>query len=153
MNGAMFLLIRLQVKGWVRRQFSGGSAKRTVFAIVGGLMFLLWLSSIVVSSAFQQPKGEAEILAVVPLYITGFLLMTLFMGSDDRAIAFTPAEIDALFPGPFSRRELVLFKLFKLALASVLGGALFGLMMRRFAVSLPASMAGMSLATYISPAP
>ena len=35
MHHALLKLVRLQLKGWVRRQFTGGSLRRTVFVIVG----------------------------------------------------------------------------------------------------------------------
>lgn len=146
MNRALLTLLRLQLKGWVRRQFSGGSIRRTVFAVLGLVMFLLWLTSVALGAVYQQPRTPEEVMALLPFYLTGFALLPIVFGNEDRAIAFTPAEVDFLFPGPFGRRELILFKMLKLALSSVMGGLFFGLVLRRSAATLPSAMLGAALA-------
>jgi hypothetical protein len=146
MHRALFLLIRLQFKGWFRRQFTGGSARRFIFGILGALLFLLWFSSMAVGAAFQRPRSPDEILSILPLYLTAFALLPLVMGVDDRAISFTPAEIDFLFPGPFSRRDLVLYKMVKLAIGSAAGGVFFALVLRQNASTFLSGLAGAVLA-------
>ncbi len=142
MRSALFKLMRLQFRGWLRRQFTGGSTRRLVFGVLGTIMFLLWISGVVIGTAIQKSRPAEDILATLPLYLTAFALLPIVLGSDDRAIAFSPAEIDFLFPGPFTRRELVLYKMFKLLLSSVAGGIFFGFVLRRLAASLPVSIAG-----------
>jgi hypothetical protein len=132
---ALLLLIRKQLRGFLRRQFTGGSTKRTVFTILGIGAFILWLGSIGLSAAFQKGKAPEEISAFLPLYLTGFALLPIIFGNDDRAIAFTPAEIDFLFPGPFSRRDLVLYKMLKLVLSSIFGGVILSIWLKRFSSS------------------
>lgn len=135
MHRALLLLIRLQFKGFVRRQFTGGSTRRTVFTILGIGAFILWLGSIILSAAVQKSKPPEEILTFLPLYLTGFALIPIVFGNEERAIAFSPAEIDFLFPGPFSRRDLVLFKMLKLVLGSIFGGILLSIWLKRFSSS------------------
>lgn len=142
MHRALLKLMRLQLKGWVRRQFSAGSIRRTVFTILGIGMFLVWFLSLVFSAALSKSRPPEEILATMPFYLAGFALLPLVLGNDDRAIAFSPAEIDFLFAGPFSRRELVLYKMIKLVLTSVLGGLFFALILRRQATSFGTCAAG-----------
>ena len=50
----------------------------------------------------------------LPIMILGFCLLSIFGPAGELAIAFTPAEVDFLFPAPFHRRELLIYKLAKL---------------------------------------
>ena len=43
------------------------------------------------------------------------------------AISFTPAEVDFLFPAPFHRRELLIYKLVKLFIGSVFMALFFSM--------------------------
>src|SRR5438128_1831053 len=125
MRRALFKLMWLQLKGWVRRQFTGGSVRRIVFGVLGAGMFVLWISGVVLGTAFAKSRPAEDILGTLPLYLTVFAFLPIVLGSDDRAIAFTPAEVDFLFPGPFGRRDLVLYKMTKLLLSSAVGGIFF----------------------------
>ncbi len=58
---------------------------------------------------------------------------------------FTPAEVDFLFAAPFSRRELLLYKLAKSGLAVVIISAFFALMMQMSLRSLAAGFVGVLL--------
>jgi hypothetical protein len=142
MHTALLTLMRLQATGWIRRQFSGGSVRRTIVSVLAAAMFLLWFSSLAIGSAFQSSMAADEILAILPPCLTAFALLPLLLGADDRAIAFTPAEVDFLFPGPFSRRDLVFFKLLRMTLGAILGGVFFAFMLKRMATSLPVAAAG-----------
>ncbi len=51
--------------------------------------------------------------------ILGFCLLIIFGPAGEMAISFTPAEIDFLFPAPFHRRELLIYKLAKLFIGAV----------------------------------
>lgn len=146
MHPALLKLIRLQLRGWIRRQFKGGSLRRTVFMILGGGAFLLWLTSLAVAAALQGSRPPEDVLATLPFYLTAFALLPIIVGNDDRAIAFSPAEIDFLFSGPFSRRHLVAYKMFKLVLGSLLGGVLFSLWLNRIVGFFPTAVAGATLA-------
>jgi len=145
LHPALLKLIRLQVRGWLRRQFKGGSLRRTVFMILGGGAFLLWFASMALSAALSKSQPPEQIMATLPFYLTAFALLPIIVGNDDRAIAFSPAEIDFLFSGPFSRRQLVGYKMFKLVLGSVLGGLLFSLWLNRIVGFFPTAVVGASL--------
>ena len=54
---------------------------------------------------------------LAPLYLLGFTLLFAFTSAGEVAVSFTPAEVDFLFSAPFDRRELLLYKLAKTALA------------------------------------
>lgn len=145
MHPALLKLMRLQFKGWIRRQFTGGSGTRKVFAALGFIFFLIWLVSASIGMAFHKPLPAESILGTLPVYLTAFALLPLIFGNDDRAIAFTPAEIDFLFPGPFSRRHLVVYKMVKLVLGSIAGGLIFSLWMRSLAGTIATAIVGSTL--------
>ena len=50
--------------------------------------------------------------SVVPAALLGLLLMALFTATRQEGIVFSPAEVDFLFSGPFTRRQLLFYKLF-----------------------------------------
>ncbi len=50
-------------------------------------------------------------------------LMFVFTSAGEKALYFTPSEVDFLFPAPFHRRELLIFKLAKIAGRPRLHGA------------------------------
>ena len=62
----------------------------------------------------QQLTGAAAPFA--PLALFGFTLLFVFTSAGEAAIYFTPAEVDLLFAAPFTRRELLIYKLAKTAL-------------------------------------
>lgn len=136
----------MQLRGWLRRQFTGGSIKRTIFGVIAAVMFLVWFGAAALGSAAQPARSADDILALLPVYLTLFALLPVVLGNDDRAIAFSQAEIAFLFPGPFRRRDLVLFKMVKLSLGSLIGGLIFANMLRRYSGSFANGVAGATLA-------
>jgi hypothetical protein len=56
----------------------------------------------------QTPDTLRESL---PLALLGYCLLSVLSGADRRGIHFTPAEIDFLFSAPFTRRQLLVYKL------------------------------------------
>ena len=46
-----------------------------------------------------------------PLFFVAYCLLILLFSPGDKAFAFTPAEVSFLFPGPFSRRSLLAYKI------------------------------------------
>ena len=75
----------------------------------------------------RQLTGAAAPFA--PLALFGFTLLFVFTSAGETAVYFTPAEVDLLFAAPFTRRELLIYKLAKTALALVFMSAFFSLMM------------------------
>ncbi len=61
----------------------------------------------------------------LPLLIFGFCLLLILGPAGELAFAFRPAEVDFLFPAPFERRELLIYKLAKV----LCGAALMALLL------------------------
>lgn len=133
MNPALLKLIYLQGRGMLRRMTRGaGTARRIVFFVVGAMLFIMWLLSGVANS-FMRRSDPARVRAVTPLAILGVCILTAITSAGDKAIAFTPGEVDQLFPGPFSRRELLAYKILKSLFAAMLTGLILSIALLRHA--------------------
>jgi hypothetical protein len=81
-----------------------------------------------------------------PLVLLGFALLSIGTSMGEVAIYFTPAEVDFLFAAPFSRQELLLYKLRQSIRNAVVAGTLFTLVSSRFAPHILGAWLGCVLA-------
>lgn len=130
---ALLLLLRLRWRAMLRRTVRGMGTKRgAVLFILGLLLVLLWVAPAVFMS-FRGERGDAEwFRAFVPLGMMAMCLLSLMTSVGERAIYFTPGEVEFLFPGPFSRREVLGFKLLGTVLNVTVMGLIFSLFVRRY---------------------
>lgn len=141
MPPSLLLLLRLRFRAALRRVFRAGSAKRLVITIIGVAMFLTWLLPQLLFGLLSKTKSPPEpVLLIGPLILGALCLTPILLGTGFGAVAFSPAETDFLFPGPFSRRQLLAYKL-----ASALGGiclmsVFFSVFCLRFAGSWPGAL-------------
>jgi hypothetical protein len=112
---SLMLLARLRFAAWLRGIRRGMSSKRGVaFFIIGVLILLTSLLPSILGRLTRSDLGRAgydseRVRDVAPLVGLAF---TLFMVvRTGNFISFSRAEINFLFPGPFSRRQLVLWKI------------------------------------------
>jgi hypothetical protein len=128
---------------------SGGSPLRRWLRFAAVALFALWiLTRSVESFVFTSAVPSEAILDKAPYYIAILAAIPLVFGNEDRAIAFSPPEIDFLFAGPFARRDLVLYKLTRVAIASLFGGILGVIGLSTVISSWPARLLGASLALF-----
>ncbi len=73
-------------------------------------------------------------------------MMFVFTSAGEKAIMFSPAEIDFLFPVAVPRRELLIYKLFKTAIGLVFMSLLFSIIWRIYFRSWLSGFVGMMLA-------
>jgi hypothetical protein len=109
---ALWLLLRLRSWGWLRRLGRRMySLKGAALAIVGLLVFVVWL----LPAVLLTPPASAEHLELVrrfgPLVMFALCLLNVVTSAGEKAIYFSPAEVNFLFAGPFSRRQLLAYKL------------------------------------------
>jgi len=127
-SGALALLFYLRMRASLRRmRRSVGTRKGMVFAVFGVLVLILWLGPLLARGFVVEPGDPAEIRGFVPYALVFFLLMALLTSVGERAIYFSPAEINLLFSGPFSRRQLVLYKIGTIAMGIMLSSLFFGI--------------------------
>ena len=75
-----------------------------------------------------------------------FVVLNVVSLIGERSLYFTPSEVDFLFPGPFSRREILMYKILGSVTAAIYFGLLFPVMVLRYIHSWPAAAAGFFLA-------
>jgi hypothetical protein len=146
---ALRRLMALQARGWLRRQITGGSPLRRLLRLVAVALFVLWMVTRAMRGfTFATPVASEAILDKAPYYIAVLAVIPLLFGNEDRALAFSPPEIDFLFAGPFARRDLVLYKLARVAIASLFGGMLAVIGLSTVIVFWPARLLGAALGLF-----
>ncbi len=116
MHPALWKLRRLLVRAALRRL---GRAMLTPQGAVVGVLGLCFLSFMVanafITSASMGDSLHSEILPVIlaatPLVLLVMTLISVFTSAGDKVISFSPSEVDLLFAGPFSRKQLLVYKL------------------------------------------
>lgn len=115
----LVLLLGLQAKAWLRRVTRGVLTVRgSIFMVLGLLAF----AGIAISQ-YQVDEGARDGIAFQrfgPLGLLGLTLLSIFGSSRHRGIYFSPAEIDLLFSAPFTRRQLLGYRIGFLAFQSML---------------------------------
>src|SRR6478735_10646081 len=129
---ALIHLLRLQATAFTRRLWRAVKRpKGAVLFVFGVIFFVLWLG-FSMFTARMQPTDIESVRVVTPLLLLGVCLLTSVTSAGDKAIAFTPGEVDFLFPGPFTRRQLLLFKLTKSTGAAIATSAMLACALMRY---------------------
>ena len=111
MNRALWFLLGLQLRGWLRfGTRSLGTVKGALMALVGLSVFALWLGSLFLTERTPAYTRE-KILEYGPAALLAYCLLNVVSTSGERAVYFSPGEVNFLFPAPFGRRELLAYKL------------------------------------------
>jgi Putative ABC exporter len=130
MHPALYKLTLLTFKASVRRLFRGARTVRGALLIVFtiGIFAMMIGPSLFVATLRNNPAGRifsglAE--PYLPLLLLGVTLMFIFTTAGERALYFSPSEVDFLFPAPFHRRDILVFKLTKLLVGLILMSLIF----------------------------
>ncbi len=141
MHPALIHLIRLQYRGKIRNGIQKLKTLRGAFYFVMMLlMFGFWLGpqiAVMIMQANENPerfRQSAENFRLFfPYGMLVFCLASVVFSSAEKAIYFKPNEIDFLFPGPFHRRELLIYKIITLLIGALFPALLFSCFLLRFA--------------------
>jgi ABC-2 type transport system permease protein len=110
---ALWLLLGLQTRAWLR---SAGRSLRTVkgalLALLGLLVFLPWMLSLVLAPATTAGMSAEVVRTWGPGWLLLYCVVNVLLSSGERALYFNPAEVQFLFPAPFSRRQILAYKLY-----------------------------------------
>lgn len=117
MNRALWFLLGLRLKSWLRRL---GRNLRTVRGVlltgIFSLMSCFWLGSMVVQAVTiaRQDKPTETSLWVEqwgPWILLLYCLWSVIGRPQQSPLNFTLPEVQFLFAGPFSRRQILIYKL------------------------------------------
>jgi hypothetical protein len=143
---ALFTLLGLHFRGKLRHSLRGARTPRgLMFLVLGILVLSLWLGP-ALYRALRVPHADPQMVrAVAPFAILGFCLSNLFTSFGDSAVPFTGAEVDFLFPAPFSRRSLLGYKILKTSLGTAFTTLIFSILLLRYSTSWIACFVGIWL--------
>jgi hypothetical protein len=140
---ALLTLMNLQFRGQVRRALRGArTPKGAAFVVVGAAVVLLWLGPAVVTSFMMNRADPSHVRAAIPPILLAMALVSAVAHGGDKAVSFTPAEVNFLFPGPFTRRQLLVYKLTKSTIGAALTSLFLSLVLLRYATLWVACVAG-----------
>ena len=146
MNAALWLLIGLQMRGWLRYLMrSLRTLKGALLALVGLAVFVPWLLALILMPRPSDAVLGHDLRDAGPALLLLYCFMNVVFSTGERAIYFPPAEVNLLFPGPFGRRELLGYKIVSTLILSLPTALLMSLVLRAYSSWLAASFAGMLL--------
>ena len=96
------------------------------------------------------PSDPAIARSSIPIGLLLFCLLNLIFTKRDTGIAFLPAEVDFLFPAPFQRSELLLYKIVGAAITSSCLALFFSAFLLRYISLWIAGLIGIALALEVS---
>jgi hypothetical protein len=144
----MLFLYQRTLVNRLRRQAARAKSPRYLAAVVMGMLYIWW-------ALFRNSQlGGGPLASLVKTDIavpiaSAFMLLSAarwwIFGAERGALAFTPAEVQFLFPAPVSRRQLVHAKLINLQLVILLNTAIFSVLLRGGGGSVEGWQRGLSL--------
>jgi hypothetical protein len=113
---ALWLLMRLRLIGWFRRiGVRMSTPKGALLTIFSALILVSWCGSMVVGAVFAPQSADPETLArterIGPFGMLGYCVLILLSSGGNPAVNFSLAEVQFLFSAPFTRRQLLAYKL------------------------------------------
>src|SRR4051812_38858166 len=141
---ALLFLYRLQSRAVVRRLVGNlGTVKGVLLFVFGLAVIALWLAPSL-WQAMRMPRTDPKVVQdVVPVLLLATCLLQAFTSGGERAIPFTPAEVDFLFPGPFTRRQLLAYKVGKAVAGMLFSATLLSIVLLRHAAGWGEAWAGL----------
>src|SRR5688572_23878760 len=151
--GVFAYLTGVSIRNRFRSMAKQIRSPRYAFALIVGIGYIWYF----LFNRTRMPNGreggpfgsiEVELLASVGLFIL-FMRWWLF-GNDRSALAFTPAEVQFLFPAPVTRQALIQFKLLRAQIAIIFNALLWVLLFGRGGAELPPLLRFLSIWALLS---
>lgn len=124
---ALSQMLRLQARGRMRRlRGSFATPRRLALSICAALLACVWLGNVVLSVLFREPYAVDAISGWVRVGLTVYAVWHLVRTAWERpqqSLAWSPAEEEFLVGGPFTRRQLVQYRLLVIACSAVFKAA------------------------------
>jgi hypothetical protein len=104
-------LILMRYRAVVRRLVRG-NAKRKVFVVLGLVLMALYLIPTMLSAQSSKTAINPEsVQRWLPLWMLIAASFQIIARGTKPPVNFQPAELDLVLPGPFSRRQLIVYQL------------------------------------------
>ncbi|HSR92812.1 MAG TPA: putative ABC exporter domain-containing protein, partial [Gemmatimonadales bacterium] len=130
LNAAVYLVSR-SLKNWLLVRLRKLTSPRYVVALLLGVAYLWFFLGLRHLSPTQSPGGAETASRVGALLLLLAILRWWVFGADRTALAFSPAEIQFLFPAPVTRRQLILFKLLRAQVLLLVNVLVWTVLIRR----------------------
>ncbi|MBN2309604.1 MAG: hypothetical protein JXR94_11565 [Candidatus Hydrogenedentes bacterium] len=146
MHPALWVLFRLRLRGLGRRVLRGVKSPKGAISFALGLgVFCMWLAPSLLMASSAKASDLERLHTVYPMIVFGLTAVTLLTSAGERAIYFNPAEVAFLFAGPFSRRQLLVFKQLISVMGVLFSAVIFAVIMARFGAVWYAAYVGVFL--------
>lgn len=147
MDRSLWLLLVLRSKSLVRQWGRNlRSVKGIILALVGSLVFLPSLISILLAPASDEPPNLERIRRYGAAILFAYCVINVFLSTGERALYYSPAEVDFLFPGPYRQRQLLIYRLIRTLGGTILTALLFTIISRHNTALAIAAFVGVLLA-------
>lgn len=146
MPPGLFMLVKLQTRAALRQLLWGiRTPKGALLVGLGFVAFTLWLMFLLIPSFALERTSPELVRLVAPMALFGVCVMSTVAAAVGQTTLFSPSEIDFLFTAPFSRRELIAYKIFKGILTAMPVAVLCTLLSHRHVGSWLAGLVGFVL--------
>jgi hypothetical protein len=123
---ALRLLMRMQMRARWRTMLRGArTVKGALYLCVMLGLFSMSLVPALMALLLNQKSDPGMIRPFLAPALVLYCVLTLVSSGPESGIFFLPAEVDFLFPAPFSRRDLLLYKLGGMTLSVFLVSLMF----------------------------
>jgi hypothetical protein len=152
MHPALWKLYRLRIRGSIRSIVGKFKSRRGAALVLFTLLFLGMMLGPSLLMTFRLRRmegmdaGADSFGAMIPVVMLLYVAMAILTSLGERAIYFSPSDVDFLFPAPFSRRQILLYKILGNVTAAIYIALIMPTSLARWIRSWPAAAVGFFLA-------
>jgi hypothetical protein len=153
MHTALWKLYRLRIRGGIRSMAGKLRSVRGAALAVFTLLVLGMMLAPNLVMAFKLGRvgwigRSADCLCeTIPVVMLLLVVLNIVTSLGERAIYFSPSDVDFLFPAPFSRRQILLYKILGNVTAAIFMALLLPTSLVIYIRSWPAAAVGFFLAS------
>ncbi|MGD8207591.1 MAG: putative ABC exporter domain-containing protein, partial [Thiohalocapsa sp.] len=146
LHPALWTLLALRIRGGLRRSLRELRKLHRAAAFLFGVSIIgLAVSSVLGGDAVVARLDPGRLGALFQSGLLGFLLVGQIKTLGDKAVYFSPSEVDFLFSGPFTRRELLTYRVLSAAGGVFVLSALLTILFASIGAWWPAVFVGAAL--------
>jgi ABC-2 type transport system permease protein len=158
-SAALSFLAARTVRNRLRAQARRLRSPRYLLAVAVAILYLVFLiyrptgQPGAVGAMLPRSAAPGSLRAVTALTAFGFALLVAkwwLVGSSNSALAFSNAELQFLFPAPMSRRQLVLYKVWRLQIGLLASAFFIAVIVHGAGAGLPSPLRMVSLWVFFS---